>query len=506
MNAILAEKMDMLETWGVLVKPETVGVNVEYVSPSLLVPKTEKGEYRVVTDFSSLNVYLKKIPNTSPTIAQARSRIAKARYVIHMDLSSYFHQNGMQLSDIKYLGTIHPYKGLRVYTVDPQGLKGASERCYEKLARIYGDMVQSGQLAQMADGLHPLGDSIPELIKNYTEVLRRARECGLTFKPNKVIICPRTINLFGWILKDNVWYPTAHTISTLCNAPIPTTIKKMRSFLGSFKQLSSSLPKYAQVLHKLETIVAGKASAEKIVWTTELNEAFLAAKQLAKHPIGVAEPRPSDKISTYSDYSAEHRAVGGRMVIERTNSDGTISHLSGGYFSVMLDKSKSQWLPCEGEAIGIRLVLSHFKNYIRESDHTAVHYTDSQPCVLAWKRMQRGAFSSSSRINAFLVGLSELPVELRHKAGKDLHTSDFASRNPASCTFDRCQICQFVKEWEVKGENALNIRALKVEDIKNGKNIMPMTQLSVWKNIQEGDSIHTKLKQIINALFPTWMG
>ena len=33
MNAILADKMDVLESWGVLVEPESMGVSVEYVSP-----------------------------------------------------------------------------------------------------------------------------------------------------------------------------------------------------------------------------------------------------------------------------------------------------------------------------------------------------------------------------------------------------------------------------------------------------------------------------------------
>ena len=69
MNNILAEKMDLLEQWGVLMEPEKVGVQVEYVSPSLLVPKPDKGEFRLVTDFSSLNGYLKRIPKTSATMA-----------------------------------------------------------------------------------------------------------------------------------------------------------------------------------------------------------------------------------------------------------------------------------------------------------------------------------------------------------------------------------------------------------------------------------------------------
>ena len=305
MNQILAEKMDVLESWGVLVEPETIGVNVEFISPSMLVPKTDSNEYRLVTDFSALNVFLKKVPNTSPTIAQAKARIARANFVIHLDLANYFYQCGLQKEDIKFLGTIHPFKGLRVYTCDPQGLKGASERSYEKLARIFGDMVQDRKLAQMADGLHVLGETVLELADNYKEVLSRAERCNLTFKPSKVIICPRSITLFGWQLRDHVWYPTNHTISALVNAPRPVTIKQMRSFLGSFKQLSSSLPNYAETIHCFEQLVGGRASTERINWTDDLNKSFEAAKKLASHPQGIAEPRPEDHLSTYSDYSTE---------------------------------------------------------------------------------------------------------------------------------------------------------------------------------------------------------
>ena len=130
----------------------------------------------------------------------------------------FFYQNGLQQDDIKYLGTVHPFKGLRVYTCDPQGLKGASERSYEKLLRIFGDMVQSGRLAQMADGLHVLGQSLHELACNYVEVLNRADACNLTFKPSKAIICPKNITLFGWDLRDQTWFLTSHTVSALVHA------------------------------------------------------------------------------------------------------------------------------------------------------------------------------------------------------------------------------------------------------------------------------------------------
>ena len=143
--------------------------------------------------------------------------------MVHLDLSNYFYHCGLQRDNIKFLGTVHPFKGVRVYTCDPQGLKGASERSYEKLLRIYGDLIQQHRLAQMADGLHVLGDTINELATNYEEVLSRAAACNLTFKPSKVVVCPQQINLFGWRLKGYKWYPTEHTTSSLVSADLPVT-------------------------------------------------------------------------------------------------------------------------------------------------------------------------------------------------------------------------------------------------------------------------------------------
>ena len=286
-------------------------------------------QIQVLTKISFSLLILLHHEYTSATIAQARSRIAKAEYVIHLDLSNYFYQSGMQKSDCKYLGTVHPFKGLRVYTCDPQGLKGASERGYEKLLRIFGDLVQNGQLAQMADGLHVLGNSVHALAENYIEVLQRAKACGLTFKPSKVIVCPRNITLFGWNLRDHKWFPTAHTISALTTAKRSVTVKQLRSFLGSFKQISATLHRYAATIHTLEQVVAGRKSADKINWTDSLDNSFSEAKKLAANPYGITEPRPTDQLITYSDYSADTRAVGGRLVILRTTSKGTEEFIGG---------------------------------------------------------------------------------------------------------------------------------------------------------------------------------
>ena len=165
--------MDELEAMGVLAKPEEKGVVPAFVVPSLLQPKPEKGEWRLVSYFTPLNIHIRKFQNVAPTIQDAKRILAKYKFNIECDLSHCFFQGGMKKEDIQYLATPHPYKGLRVYCVEPQGLRNASEHAYERLARIFGDLCGEEKMTRMADGLYVLGNTLEILETNFREVLSR---------------------------------------------------------------------------------------------------------------------------------------------------------------------------------------------------------------------------------------------------------------------------------------------------------------------------------------------
>ena len=86
MLKILGEKMDKLEEWGVLRKPEDIGVIPEFVLPSMLTPKADSKDWRVVTDFTALNIHIKKLETSSPTIKEAKEKIGRFNYHIQLDL------------------------------------------------------------------------------------------------------------------------------------------------------------------------------------------------------------------------------------------------------------------------------------------------------------------------------------------------------------------------------------------------------------------------------------
>ena len=280
-------------------KPEEIGGVPELIVPSMLMPKAEKGEWRLVTDFTPLNIHIKKLETVSPTIQEAKAKLAKYKYHIQLDLLNYFYQSGMKIEDCQFLATPHPFKGLRVYVCEPQGLKNASEHAYEKLARIYGDLCGEEKMTRMADGLFILGETLEDLEDNFKEVLARARLCGLTFKPSKVNIAPLNTVLFGWKKVGDGWKPTSHTVCPLSKADPPTTVKQLRSWLGSFKQLTECVPSYATLLGPLEDVVGGRASAERINWTPNLKESFDKAKQSLNNINTVFVPKPTDTLHTY---------------------------------------------------------------------------------------------------------------------------------------------------------------------------------------------------------------
>ena len=497
---LLGEKMDKLMSWGVLAYPEKVGVRVEFISPSMLRPKETPGDFRMVTDLVGLNQFITPPPASHPTIKEARDALATANYHIHLDLSNWFYQSGMSRHDIQFLGTVHPTKGVLVYTVEPQGLTGASEHAYEKLARVYGSLIASGKLTRMADGIHVLAKTVDEGYETLSEVFRLARYCGLHFKPSKIEIFPRRTILFGWVLEDHAWSPTTHNTSSLAKAPLPKTVKQMRAFLGSFKQFSSCVRRYGEILTKLENLTGShKPSAEVIQYTPEEEQAFYKARDATTKIEAFTVPRPSDRLFTYSDYSKEHRAVGGKLEFERTMPDGTVKRFLGGYFSVMVDTMRSLWWPCEGEGLGIRLVLAFWEHYIRENENTTVHFSDNQPCVDAWKRSKRGAFSSNAKIATFLSQVGSLNVEIRHKAGSKMETSDYASRHPQVCPDRTCVICKFAYDQQQIGDNCDQIMAVTVEEVTSGKVPMPCTQKRAWLDTQCNDPVHVKLKYLIEV-------
>ena len=68
------------------------------------------------------------------------------------------------------------------------------------------------------------------------------------------IICPKQVNILGKVWNQGKLSPSSHLMSTIAHVSPPVTVKQMRSFTGSVKQIKYNIKDYHLLLHPLEKV------------------------------------------------------------------------------------------------------------------------------------------------------------------------------------------------------------------------------------------------------------
>ena len=186
------------------------------------------------------------------------------------------------------------------------GMPGSETALEELMSRILGDLIQEGVVAKLADDLY-CGSSTPEgLLHTWGKVVQAFAKCNMKVSPTKTIIAPRTTVILGWIWSQGTLQASPHRIATLSTCALPTTVRGLRSFIGAHKVLARVLPHCASWLTTLDDMVAGRASAESITWSDDLQLAFSNAQKALTSNKTITLPRPDDHLVPSSASSKLH--------------------------------------------------------------------------------------------------------------------------------------------------------------------------------------------------------
>ena len=468
---LLQNKFDELYKEGVFARPEDLNISLENVSPSFLLAKSSGGT-RLVTSFVEIGQYAKPQPSMLPKVEDVLRHIGQWKWIIQADLKSAYYQIKLAKESMKYAGVCTPFRGVLVYTRAVMGLPGSESALEQLLCKILGDLMLQGSVAKLADDLYLGADTLEELNEVWDTALTLLEKCGMKLSPQKTVICPKSTVILGWTWEQGKLSATPHRLNTLAACTPPSTVKELRSFIGSFKYLSNVLPRHSDVLQPLDKLCAGNNSNDKIVWTTELEDAFENAKAHLKEAKTLTLPRREDKLQITTDAAASTSGLAAAMYVIRDKP-----YLAG-VFNARKSGSQAGWLICELEALAIGASVNHFSPYIIQSNHTTEVLTDSRPCVQAYGKLTRGAFSASSRVTTFLSAIHKYHVKVAHIPGKDNVASDYLSRNPLPCDGE-CQICKFV----AKLEHSV-VQQISVQDVVSGRASVPYTTRSTWIKAQ----------------------
>ena len=125
------------------------------------------------------------------------------------------------------------------------GMPGSETALEEVMCRVLGSLLQDGSVAKIADDLYCSGNTPQELLCNWKRVLQALHNCNLRLSAHKTIISPKTTTILGWIWTAGSLAASPHRLNTLATFPEPTTVGRLRSFIGA---LQGPVPHHPQVL------------------------------------------------------------------------------------------------------------------------------------------------------------------------------------------------------------------------------------------------------------------
>ena len=431
---LLQQKLDDLEMKGVFARPQDIHIVPEYLNPSFLVKKSNGG-FRLVTAFTEVGRYCKPKPSLMPDVDSTLRTIAKWKYIICTDLLSAFYQIPLSRASMKYCGICTPFKGVRVYQRSAMGMPDSETALEEMMCKLFGDLIQEGHVAKIADDVYIGGNTPEELLKHWTSFLSITQKNNITLSPSKIVIAPKHASILRWEWCDGTIRANQHRVATLTSCPPPSTVKSLRAFIGAYKILSRVIPGCSHHLSDLETEAGGRQSQEKISWLEKLLKCFHQCQKALQSNKSITLPRVDDQLWIVTDGSMKHYGLGATLYVTRVNHSKPIL---AGFFSAKLRKRQVTWIPSEIEALSISSAIKHFSPYIVQSKHTTIVLTDSKPCVEAYRKLGRGEFSNSARVSTYLSSASRYQVLIQHLSGSAKIPSDFASRNAPICTTEGC--------------------------------------------------------------------
>lgn len=195
----LQAQFDVLKGMGVFRKPEDVDITVEYVNPSFLIKKPGGG-FRLVTAFTDVGRHSKPQPSLMPDVDSTLRLIAQWKYIIATDLTKAFYQIPLSRDSWKYCGVVTPFKGVRVYVQSAMGMLGSEME--ELTCRVFGDLLEQGHVAKVADDLYCGADTLEDLLTVWRRVLSALQCCDLNLSATKTTVAPVQTSILGWVWRQ----------------------------------------------------------------------------------------------------------------------------------------------------------------------------------------------------------------------------------------------------------------------------------------------------------------
>ena len=215
-----------------------------WVSPIVAFPKPNNPKkIRLCVDMRLPNTAIERERHPQPTIDDLITDLNGACYFSKLDLNSAYHQLELE-EDSRYITTFTTHQGLFRYKRLNFGTCSASE--------VFQNIMQN--VLNGIKGCRNISDDIIVHGKTQLEhdtalrnVLDIAKQRNLRFTFDKCQFDQKELEFFGYIFSARGISPSLEKVTAIKEAPIPSSISEVRSFLGMIQYCGRFIPNLATI-------------------------------------------------------------------------------------------------------------------------------------------------------------------------------------------------------------------------------------------------------------------
>lgn len=388
-----------------LIEPSTSNYN----SPVLIVPKKQKGKWRMCIDYRLINKKVKADRFPLPRIDEILDGLGRAKFFSILDLFQGFHQVPLHESS-RDITSFSTNKGSFRWRVVPFGLNVAPNS-FSRMMSIAFSGLSPMQCFLYMDDLIVIGASEQHHLANLQSVFDACRKSNLKLNPYKCQFFRKEVTYLGHLCTPNGVTPDMSKIDKVKNYPIPQNKDDVKRFVAFANYYRKFIKHFASKAFHLNKITKKKSI---FVWTPNCQKAFDALKtSLTTLPILQYPDFTKQFILTVDACKYGTGAILSQMHGE---NDLPVAYASKSFTPGEFNKPT-----IEQELIAIDFAIRHFRPYIYGTKFLVK--TDHRPLVYLYNLKD-----PSSKLTRIRLELEEYDFVVQHIKGKDNVGADALSR------------------------------------------------------------------------------
>ena len=405
-------ELDRLVEAGIITKVHTS----QWATPVVTVFKSS-GDIRLCADFSvTLNKHITPVNSVLPTVDDVISTVGQATVFSKIDLSQAFLQLPIH-PDSRHLLVINTPEGLFRYNYLPFGLSASPGIFQSFMCRVLDNI--PGVIVYQ-DDLLVLSSDVNSHTETLHKVLTKLREVGLKLNVNKCSFFTDKVNYLGFIFDATGVRPNPTKLRAILDAPVPSNVKQVQSYLGLCNFYSRFIPNFAHCMSPLYALLKKDA---KFAWAQCHQTAFDKIKNFFTQDNVLQHFNPKYESSIETDSSSYGL---GAVLLQRPRENAPWMPVQ--FASRSLNDAEKNYSQIEREALSVIFGVNKFREFLLGAHF--VIFNDHKPLFTLFAKNRSVPHSCSARVQRWALKLSQFNYDFVYSKGTLNVHSDFLSRLP----------------------------------------------------------------------------